>query len=132
MKTFGTRLLLALLAITVACGYSSKNYSAPGAMPAISQLTPDNTLAGGSAFSMTVNGNNFGAKAVVNWDGAAQTANTSYVSANQLVVSVPANLIKMAGTVQITVTNPASSGGGPYGGGGTMSATSAPMMFTIN
>lgn len=130
MKTLVTAPLLMLLAITLACGYGSKNYSAAGVMPSISQLTPDNATAGGSAFSMTVNGSNFGTKAVVNWDGAPQTANTSFVNSNQLVVSVPATLIKMSGTAQVTVTNPGSSGGG-YGGG-TMPATSAPMMFTIN
>jgi hypothetical protein len=132
MKNLLATILVTLTAISLGCGYSSKNYAAPGVTPSISQVSPDNAPAGGAAFSMTVDGSNFGNKAVVNWDGAPQTANTSFVNSNQLIVSVPATLIKMSGTVQITVTNPGTSSGGMYGGGGTMPATSAPMMFTIN
>ena len=44
MKTIYSCLLVVLIAITLACGYGSKNYNtSPGAIPAISQLSPDNT-----------------------------------------------------------------------------------------
>lgn len=133
MKTVETISLLTLIALTLACGYSSKNYApAPGAMPAIALLNPGGATAGGDAFTLTVNGSNFAAKAVVNWNGVAQTANTTYVSGNQLTVAVPASMIAASGTVQITVTNPATSGGGMYGSGGTAAATLTPMTFTIN
>ena len=81
---------------------------------------------------LTVDGTNFGSKAVVNWNGVAQTANTTYVSASQLTVAVPASAIMTSGTVQITVTNPATAGTGIYGSGATLAATSSPMDFTIN
>ena len=131
MKTATTFLLLILAALTLACGYSSKS-SAPvaGTMPAISQLNPDDATAGGEAFTLTVSGSNFGSKAVVNWNGTAQT--TTYMSTAQLTVAIPASLIADSGTVQITVTNPATSGTGIYGSGGTLAATSSPMSFTIN
>jgi len=128
-----TTSLAALIALTLACGYGSKNYPpVAGTMPAISQLNPDSATAGGDAFTLTVNGSNFGTKAVVNWNGAAQTSATTYVSGNQLSVAIPSGMIAASGTVQITVTNPGTPGTGMYGSGGTLAETSAPMTFTIN
>jgi len=139
MKTLSTKttvittLLVTLLAITVACGYSSKNYPpVAGTVPTITQLMPDSAASGGAAFMLTVNGTNFSTKAVVNWNGTAQTANTTYVSANQLTVAIPASGIATAGTVQVTVTNPGTQGTGVYGSGGTLSETSSVVDFTVN
>lgn len=132
MKTFTTISLLTLMALTTACGYSSKPAApAAGTMPAIAQLNPDNVTAGGEAFTLTVTGANFGSKAVVNWNGVAQTS-TTFVSGTEVTVAVPASAIMDAGSVQITVTNPAVAGTGMYGSGGTAAATSSPMAFTIN
>jgi len=123
--------LVTLIALTLACGYSSKTTPpVAGTVPTISQLNPDNVTAGGTAFMLTVNGSNFGAKAVVNWNGAAQT--TTYVSAGQLTVAVPASLIAASGNVSVTVTNPGTPGTGMYGSGGTLPETSSAMTFTIN
>jgi hypothetical protein len=126
-------LLVALIAITVACGYSSK-MTAPiaGAMPTVSALSPNSATAGGAAFTLTVNGASFAGKAVVNLDGTAQTASTTFVSGNQLMVAVPASAIATPGTISVTVTNPATPGTGMYGSGGTLAATSAAMSFTVN
>jgi len=135
MKPAKTTLLAALIALTVACGYSSNSSTTPsvaGTMPTIAALAPASATAGGAAFTLTVNGSNFGAKAVVNWNGVAQTANTTFVSANQLMVAVPATSIANSGTVQVTVTNPAIVGTGLYGSGGTLAETSTAMNFTIN
>lgn len=139
MNTFQTKkivktiLLVAVHALSLACGYSSKN-TAPvaGTVPAITQLSPDSAKAGSGAFTLTVNGSNFGTKAVVNWNGTAQTAGTTYVSVNQLTVAVPASLIMTAGTASITVTTPATPGTGMYGSVGTLAETSQPADFTIN
>ena len=133
MNTLKTISLLTLIALGTACGYSSKPApAAAGTAPTIAQLTPDSANAGGVAFTLTVTGTNFGSKAVVNWNGVAQTANTTVMSGTELTVAVPASAIMAAGTVQVTVTNPAVAGTGPYGGGGTAAATSTPMTFTIN
>lgn len=121
-----TACLAMLAALTLACGYSSK--TTPGTMPAISQLSPDSAAAGGAAFTLTVNGSNFASAAVVNWNGTAQT--TTVITGSQLMIPVTAAMIASSGTIQVTVTNPAT-GGGIYGGG-TSAATSAPVMFTIN
>ena len=135
MKTLQpkTILLVTLITITVGCGYSSK-MTAPvaGMMPTVSALSPDSATAGGAAFTMTVNGTNFAAKAVVNFNGTPQTSNTAFVSANQLTVAVPASAIASPGTISISVTNPATSGTGMYGGGGTLAETSAATSFPVN
>ncbi|MGC2472762.1 MAG: hypothetical protein WA485_00390 [Candidatus Sulfotelmatobacter sp.] len=133
MKTVNTLLMGTLIAITLACGYSAKTTPpAAGTVPAIAQLSPNSATAGAAAFTMTVNGSNFGTKAVVNWNGTAQTANTTYVTGNQLMVAIPASMIADSGTVQVTVTNPGTTGTGMYGSGGTIAETSSAVNFTIN
>ena len=134
MKTVNTLALVSLIAITMACGYSSKATTPPtaGTVPAIAQLSPASTTAGGPDFTMTVNGSNFASKAVVNWNGVAQTTSTTFVTANQLVLAVPASAIASSGTAQITVTNPAVAGTGMYGSGGKLAETSTAMSFPIN
>ena len=124
-------LLVTLTALTLACGYSSKTTPpVAGAVPTIAALNPPSMAAGSPAFTLTVNGSNFGSKAVVNWNGAAQT--TTMVSANQLTMAVPAAAVATSTTVSVTVTNPATSGAGMYGSGGTVAETSSPMSFAIN
>ena len=91
MKTASAISILFLIALTVACGYSAKaSPPVAGSVPAISQLSPNSAPAGGPGFTMTVNGNNFGSKAVVNWNGAAQSSNTTVINGKQLSVNIPA------------------------------------------
>ena len=123
-------LLVTLTALTLACGYSSKTTPpVAGAVPTIAALNPPSMAAGSPAFTLTVNGTNFSSNAMVNWNGAAQT--TSFVSANQLMMMVPAAAIANSGAVAVTVTNPATTGTGMYGSGGTMAETSSAMNFTV-
>src|SRR5579864_8604674 len=129
MKTVNTILLGTLIAITLACGYSKPSGTGASNMPAISNLNPTSATAGGPAFTLTVTGTNFASKATVNWTRAAPP--TSAGMSGQLSISVPASAVATAATVQITVTNPATSSGGIYGGA-TPAQTSAAMPFTIN
>ncbi len=129
MKTILTILLGLFFAATLACGYGSKNGPSPGSMPAISQLNPGSTTAGDPSFILTVNGSNFASKAIVNWNGVAQA--TTYMTTGRLTIEVPAAAVASSATVQITVTNPATSSGGIYGGG-TTAQTSSPVPFMIN
>jgi uncharacterized protein (TIGR03437 family) len=100
------------------------NTSAPQALsitinvptPTISSLSPNSAIAGGPAFTLTVNGTNFLSGAVVQWNGAALV--TTFVSPTQLTAGVPAALIASVGTASVTVVNP----------GGAMSAAA---IFTI-
>ena len=123
MKTVYPTLLGILLALTLACGYGSPASN----MPAISELNPASANAGARGFMLTVNGANFVPQAVVNWNGNAQA--TTYVTSRQLTIAVPASAVATSGTVQITVTNPATSGNGMYGG--SPAQTSKAVDFTI-
>jgi hypothetical protein len=132
MKNLATIFLAALAALTLACGYSSKatTPAQPGTLPTITVLGPDSATHGDPAFVMTVTGTNFSTKAVINFNGAAQT--TNQVSATQLTATIAAADIASAGSVPVTVTNPATAGTGAYGSGGTLAETSAPMNFVVN
>ena len=130
MKIAKTVLLAALLAVGLACGYSSKatTPASAGNMPAITALAPPSTPAGSTGVVLTVNGSLFDAGATINWKGSALT--TTHVSGNQLMATIPDADVATAGTAAITVTNP-GTGGGIYGGG-TSPETSNSMTFTIN
>jgi len=77
--------------------------------PTISGLVPNNAVAGGTAFTLTVNGTNFLSSSVVKWDGSPRT--TTFVSATQITAGISATDIMAAGTAQVTVTNAAPGGG---------------------
>jgi hypothetical protein len=134
MEDFMRTILVLFLAVTgFGCGYSRKNQmTQPGVVPVIAQLNPSSQIHGGSDFTLEVDGSNFNANAVVNWNGAPRT-NKEAPTMNKLHVIIPASDIATAGTAQVTVVNPGSSTpGGPYGGGSnTPSETSNSMTFTI-
>ena len=130
MKIANTVFLAALLALSLACGYSSKATmpATAGTMPAIAALSPASMNAGGPAFVLTVNGSNFSGNAAINWNGTGMT--TTWVGTGQVMATIPSAAIANAGMVMVTVTNPGTAGG--MYGGGTMAATSNSMAFTIN
>lgn len=71
------------------------------AAPAITSLSPTSVVAGGAAFTLTVNGSGFASGAVVYWAGAART--TSFVSATQVTAAITAADVAAIGTYGITV-----------------------------
>ena len=88
-------------------------------LPTITSLSPNSVLAGGVAFTLTVNGSNYIAGAgatVVFWNSTALT--TTYVNSTELMAAVPASLIASPGSVSITVV--------------TGSGTSSGLPITIN
>ena len=87
-------------------------------MPAATSLSPNSATAGGSAFTLTVNGTGFANGSTISWNGAPLA--TSYVSAVQLTATVPASDIATAANILIAVTN-ATPGGG----------TSPALAFTV-
>ena len=87
-------------------------------VPTISSLGPTHAP-GGAAFTLTINGTNFVAKSVVNFNGKPET--TTFISATQISAAVPASDVATAGNVNVTVTNP------PPGGG-----TSPASIFTVD
>jgi len=81
----------------------------PESGPIVTSLSPDWATAGGPAFMLTVNGANFVSGSTVHWDGAART--TTFVNSTQLTAAITAADIATAGTVDVTVVNPAPGGG---------------------
>jgi hypothetical protein len=88
-------------------------------VPTLTSISPSSATAGGSTFTLTVNGTNFVGGSVVKWNGANRT--TTYVSSTQLPAAITAADIATAGTASVTVFNPAPGGG-----------TSNAQTFTIN
>jgi hypothetical protein len=88
-------------------------------VPVITSISPNNATAGSSNFTLTVNGTDFVSNATVNFNGVAKT--TTFVSATQLTAAISSTDIAAAGTIPVTVTNPAPGGG-----------TSNSVNFTVN
>ncbi|MGA8152313.1 MAG: FG-GAP-like repeat-containing protein [Terriglobales bacterium] len=79
-------------------------------IPLINQpLVPSARPAGGSGFTLTVNGTGFVSGSVVKWNATALT--TTFVNSGQLNATVPAGDIASAGTASISVTNSSPGGG---------------------
>lgn len=77
--------------------------------PTITSLNPVSAIAGGAAFTLTVNGSDFVSGSVVRWNGSDRP--TTYVSSTRLTASIPAAAIATAGSASVTVFNPAPGGG---------------------
>ena len=78
-------------------------------VPIVTSLSPATVTAGGPAFTLTVNGENFVNGSTVSWDGQARP--TTFVSANQLTAAITAADIASPNTYTVTVTNPPPGGG---------------------
>ncbi len=78
-------------------------------VPTTSGLAPNSAIAGGAAFTLTVNGTNFVTNSVVRWNEANRP--TTFVSATQLTAAIAAADIAATGTAAVTVFNPAPGGG---------------------
>ena len=80
----------------------------PNPVPFIGTLSPISVAPGGPDLVLTVNGDNFVAASVVNWDSTALA--TTYVSATKLTAVVPAALTASSGTGWITVSSAGPTG----------------------
>ena len=95
-------------AFTSAAGAAAENSTFPiprfdSLQFSISSLSPSFATSGGPSFTLTVNGIQFNSGSVVDWNGVPLT--TTFVSSTQLTAFVPASLIAVAGTANISVAN---------------------------
>ena len=77
--------------------------------PSVSTLAPSSVVAGGSGFTLTVNGAGFVASSVVRWNGSDRP--TSFISAGQLSATISTADVTTAGTATVTVFTAAPGGG---------------------
>jgi hypothetical protein len=107
---------LSMQAYAVATNYGQSNVSSAtytvsltNPAPVLSALSPAFTTAGGSAFSITLNGSGFTSLSSAYW--GTTVLSTQYVSANQLTAQVPAVEIANPGISVLTVQTPTPGGG---------------------
>jgi hypothetical protein len=82
----------------------------PGcASVSVSSLSPDNVGAGGSAFVLTVNGANFAAPSVVQWNGSPRP--TTFLSDAVLEAMITSTDVASSNLVNVTVSNESFGGG---------------------
>src|SRR5271163_2808833 len=96
--------VLCVLVIALATAVSC---SCPGA-PSITSLSPSSASAGGSAFVLTINGNNFVSYSALNFNGTSLIP--TFVSSHQLVATIPAAAIAQPGPSPVFVLNPPTGG----------------------
>ena len=70
--------------------------SGTGVVPTIDSISPEIVATGGPTFALTVNGRNYVLGSVVNLNGNARL--TTFVSATQLLASIPATDLITAGS----------------------------------
>src|SRR5579872_6982900 len=81
--------------------------------PTVASISPSSAAAGGAGFTLTVNGSNFLPGSTVQWNGSygQPPLSTTYVSATELTVAIPASDIAFFGSANVTVVNPSPAGG---------------------
>ena len=98
-------LMLAAVVLTLGCGTAGRDpkvtFSANFSPPALTTLVPSTVPVNSSPFTMTVSGNNFGADAIVFWNGVPQA--TRFVSPTQLQVLITVQDLSVFGFVQVYV-----------------------------
>ena len=94
--------------------------------PNISLLNPGSAQAGGSAFTLTVNGANFTNSSVVQFNGTPRV--TAFVSATQLQAAIVAGDIATVGVSTVTVVDPAN---GPSTGSTFFTGATAGAGFAV-
>ena len=105
---------------TVVCSKSGTiTISGDNPVPTLTSLSPNNALVGSGSVNLTVTGTGFVPGSVVRWAGGNR--NTTFVSNTQLTAAIPASDLTSAGSVNVTVFNPAPVGG-----------TSNALTFTVN
>jgi uncharacterized protein (TIGR03437 family) len=83
--------------------------SAQNPQPAITSLSPASALAGSGPLTLTINGSGFIASSSVTVNGVSHTS--TFVSANQLTITLGAPELANPGTLSVVVTNPPPGGG---------------------
>lgn len=105
--------LSAFATVLSGCGGGGTPTSGGGtttyAAPQLSSITPSAATAGSVGMTVTAAGSNFVQGSEIEFNGAAQQ--TLFVSASSLQTTVTTTQLATAGTIAVTVVNPATAGG---------------------
>lgn len=88
---------------------SATTFAINNAIPTIGGISPASATAGGSAFTLTVNGTGFVNGSIVRFNNIDRA--TTFVSSTQLTIQITTSDIAAAGTANISVFTPAPGGG---------------------
>lgn len=94
---------LLVLTLAIGCGYGSKyngNMMGGGAL-SVSQLAPNNVIAGSGSFTLTVDGSGFTSNSVIYWNMVPH--NARMVSSTRLTTTITDNDIANPGTIPVYV-----------------------------
>ncbi|MCX8521929.1 MAG: IPT/TIG domain-containing protein, partial [Rhodoferax sp.] len=86
-------------------------------LPVLQGIFPSSAKAGAAPLVLTVTGSNFSANSTVQWNGDSNesghssTLSTFFVSATQLMATVPANQLSSSGSASVAVLTAAPGGG---------------------
>jgi trimeric autotransporter adhesin len=75
--------------------------------PELVSLSPSSAIVGGGGFTLTVNGSNFAASAVIQWNG--QPVPTTFVSSQQVTAAISSSLVASGGSDSVSAQNANSS-----------------------
>lgn len=84
--------------------------TAPNPVPVLNSITPNSVVVGSPDTTVTLNGSNFIASSTVSL-ASGTTLASAYQSATSLSVVIPASALATAGSLAISVANPAPGGG---------------------
>src|SRR5579871_2011983 len=108
-SAFPTARLPGWITSLVALSIAAISQLAPAQNPTITTINPSAVTVGGSAFALTVTGTNFNTTSTVSVNSFALVPSSQ--TATQLVATVPANLISIAGSIPVQVINRSAPGG---------------------
>ena len=98
--------------------FGDVTYTILNPVPTITSISPTSANLDAGNTTLTVNGTGFAVTASVQWNGVALA--TTYVSATKVTAVIPAADLTVAGSFNVTVSDPAPGGG-----------TSAAKIFTV-
>jgi len=101
-RLIGSLLVLVFAVLQIGC--SSGSQPPPPSIPSITSISPNTTIAGGTAVTLTVIGENFTNSATVEFNGSS--VSTTFNSVTQLTATVPAADIETAGIFAVNVSIP--------------------------
>jgi hypothetical protein len=88
---------------------SSQLFEITDPPPTLTSLSPTSATVGDPTLSMTVDGWDFEANSVLQWNGMNQP--TTFLSGTQISAQISASDLDTAGQIEVTVTNPGEGGG---------------------